>query len=50
MIPILLWEQGGGQQGITGCASAFLSTLDCRSWLSTPAAINWNTDTVLLHT
>ena len=28
-----------------GCASALLSTSDRRSWLSTPAATNWNTDT-----
>ncbi|KAI0349852.1 hypothetical protein OH77DRAFT_1414123, partial [Trametes cingulata] len=28
-----------------GCASALLSTSDRASWLSSPAAANWNTDT-----
>ena len=28
-----------------GCASALLSTSDRHSWLSTPAATNWNTNT-----
>ncbi|OSC99790.1 hypothetical protein PYCCODRAFT_1345610, partial [Trametes coccinea BRFM310] len=27
------------------CASALLSTSDRASWLSSPAATNWNTDT-----
>ncbi|KAI0358877.1 hypothetical protein OH77DRAFT_1366735, partial [Trametes cingulata] len=38
-------ESAGAATVSAGCASALLSTTDCASWLSSPAAANWNTDT-----
>ncbi|KAL7280846.1 LOW QUALITY PROTEIN: hypothetical protein ACG7TL_005790 [Trametes sanguinea] len=38
-------ESAGAATVSAGCASALLSTSDRASWLSSPAATNWNTDT-----
>ena len=38
-------ESAGAATVSAGCASALLSTSDRASWLSSPAAANWNTDT-----
>ena len=38
-------ESAGAATVSAGCASALLSSSDRASWLSTPAAANWNTDT-----
>ncbi|KAL7285881.1 hypothetical protein ACG7TL_000992 [Trametes sanguinea] len=38
-------ESAGAATVSAGCASALLSTSDRASWLSSPVATNWNTDT-----
>ncbi|RDX40438.1 hypothetical protein OH76DRAFT_1303572, partial [Lentinus brumalis] len=38
-------ESAGAATVSAGCASALLSVSDRASWLSSPAAANWNTDT-----